>query len=451
MEASLANNDNTSLNAATTSAELVRKSISKGQLIYASIVAFLAWVFSVYDFILFGTLLPIIALEFHWSTAQSTSIATLVTLGTLLVSFTVGPITDYFGRRNALMIVTAGAALSSGLSALTFAPWYLVLVRSLSGLGYSEQAVNTTYLSEIYGAKKRGFLYSWIQGGWPVGALIAALTTSLLLPLIGWRGVFAVGTIPAIIIVLLRTKLKESPRYEIMNKVRKLIREGRVAEAEELGRKYGVDSSKTGKFTVRQLFESDTRKHTIFLSLAFVLNWFGCQIFLVLGSTVITGLGYNFSNALTVLILSNMVAYFGYVVLGSIGDRIGRRETLMIGWFCAGASALAMLLLKGSYWGVMVAYTLTNFFLNGSYSPLFTYMAESFPTRARGTGAAFVNAMGTIGALIGTALFSALLATKNSMFTSALIAGVIPILVSVLLLIGANHVPPRQELENITT
>ena len=66
-----------------------------------------------------------------------------------------GPIVDYLGRRTALVVTTAGAALSSGLAA-RLRPIYLIVVRSLSGFGYSEQAVNTTYLSEIYGAGRRG-------------------------------------------------------------------------------------------------------------------------------------------------------------------------------------------------------------------------------------------------------------------------------------------------------
>jgi predicted MFS family arabinose efflux permease len=148
--------------------------ITSGQVIYASIVAFLAWMFSVYDFILFGILLPVIAKDFNWSTEFSTLVATWVSVGTFVVAIMVGPIVDYMGRRLALVVTTAGAALSSGLAALTFNPIYLIVVRSLSGFGYSEQAVNAAYLSEIYGARRRGFIYSFVQCGWPIGVLFAS-------------------------------------------------------------------------------------------------------------------------------------------------------------------------------------------------------------------------------------------------------------------------------------
>ncbi|MBH8605794.1 MFS transporter [Thermoactinomyces sp. CICC 10522] len=112
--------------------------LSRGQVTYALICSFLAWMLSVYDFILFGTLLPVIALSFHWSSVTSLQIATWVSVGTFVFSLLVGPMTDYFGRKNSLMLTTFGAALSSGLTALTMNPIYLVVVRSLSGLGYAE-------------------------------------------------------------------------------------------------------------------------------------------------------------------------------------------------------------------------------------------------------------------------------------------------------------------------
>jgi MFS family permease len=424
--------------------------ITQFDVLYASIVAFFAWMFSVYDFILFGTLLPLIAQDFHWSTELSTGVATLVALGTFLVSLTVGPITDYFGRRNALVITVGGAALSSGLTALTPAAWYLVLVRALSGFGYSEQAVNTTYLSEIYGPRRRGLIYSFIQGGWPIGVLFASLMAAVLLPAVGWRGVFLVSTLPIIIILILRTRLKESPRYEHMVAVRRLEAEGKTAEAHELGREYGVDADRSTQFTYVQLFGPDVRRHTIFLGLAFLLNWFAIQVFTVLGTTVLTqGKGISFSNSLFLLILSNALAYIGYVAHGYIGDIIGRRETIAGAWIIAGISYTIMLLFPSHFGAVLIAYSVGLFFLIGAYSALFTYMGESFPTRMRGTGASFINAMGPIGGVLGSLLFTAVLAAGVSVATAALIAGAIPLILSGLAMFGARHVPPRKTLEEI--
>src|SRR5579884_2433996 len=398
--------------------------VSTRQVVYVSIVAFLAWMLSVYDYILFGTLLPLIAKDFGWSTAFSTFVATWVAVGTFFVSLTVGPMTDYLGRRLALVLTTAGAALSSGLAALTFNPVYLVVVRALSGFGYSEQAVNTTYLSELYGAERRGFLYSFVQGGCPIGVLFASGVAALLLPVIGWRGTFAVATFPIILIAILATRLPESPRFRAAQRVRRLLREGRTEEARVFGTAHGVDTDKAKHFSYVQLFQADERWHTVWLGLSFLLNWIGIQIFVVLATTVLTqGKHISMENALLFLVLSNALSYVGYIVHGYVGDIIGRRETIAIGWILAGLAYTAMLFWAQGNVPVLIAYMIGLFFIIGPYSALFGYMGESYPTRARGTGAAFINAMGPGGAL--------------------------PVVLSGLTLFGARRIRPGQTLEGI--
>ena len=151
--------------------------------------------------------------------------------------------------------------------------------------------------------------------------------TAVLLPHIGWRGVFWVGTIPAILIIILRTRLKESPRYEKLREVRKHMKAGNIEHATKLGAEYGIDTEKVSKFSFTQLFAPDNRRHTIFLGTAHLFNWFAIQMFSVLGTTVLTeAKGLSFNNSLFMLIFSNGLAYIGYITHGYIGDKIGRRE-----------------------------------------------------------------------------------------------------------------------------
>ncbi len=424
--------------------------VTRAQIVYASVVAFLAWMLSVYDFILFGILLPLIARDFGWSTEFSTLVATWVSIGTFVVAMAVGPMVDYLGRRSALVLTTAGAAISSGLAALTFSPLYLIIVRALSGFGYAEQAVNATYLSELYQAKHRGFLYSLVQGGWPIGVLFASGVTAGLLPLIGWRGVFAVATFPIVLIAILATRLPESPRFGAVKEVRRLQHLGRAAEARTYGQAHGVDTDKTQHFSYLQLFLSDERRHTIWLGVSFLLNWIAIEVFVVLATTVLTeAKGVSMHNALLFLIVSNAVSYIGYIVHGFIGDRIGRRETIMGGWILAGLAFAAMILLASGPVAVLVSYIIGLFFIIGPYSALFSYIGESYPTRSRGTGTAFINAMGPIGAIIGAALLTWLQAIGLSIGAAAVLGGAVPCILSGLALLGARQIEPGQTLEAI--
>lgn len=426
--------------------------IPRGKVVYASVVAFIAWTLSVYDFILFGILLPVIAADFKWSTQFSTLVATWVSVGTFVVAFAVGPIVDYLGRRTALVVTTAGAAISSGLAALTFGPLYLIIVRSLSGFGYSEQAVNATYLSEIYGARRRGFLYSLVQGGWPIGVLFASAVTAGLLPLIGWRGTFAVATFPIIVVAILATKLPESPHFEALKEVRRLSQIGRAEEARMLGQAQGIDASKAQHFSYRQLFLSGERQHTIWLGLSFLLNWIAIEVFVVLATTImIQAKGVSMHNALLFLVISNALSYVGYVVHGHIGDIIGRRETIMGGWILAGLAYASMILLASGTVAVLISYMIGLFFIIGPYSALFAYMGESYPTRSRGTGVAFINAMGPIGAILGAALLTWLQFAGLSIGGAAVLGGAVPCILSGVTLIGARRIRPGQALEAIAT
>ena len=433
-------------------ASRINTTITTRTLVYSSIVCFLAWVFSVYDYTLFGALLPVISKEFGWSTSFGTFIVTIVAVGTFFVALAVGPMLDYLGRKPALVISTIGAALSSGLTALAptaFAGLYLSVVRTFSGLGYSEQAVNATYLNEMYGNNpRRGFIYSLVQGGWPIGVLLGAALSAVLLPAIGWRSTFLVATFPAIVIAILAVKLRESPKFQAMKRVRSLEKEGRHEEAVEFGREFDIDSHHTEESTFKQLFEPDIRKHTIFISLAMLCNWIGIQVFAVLGTTVLTeGKGVQFSSALIVLIISNAAAYIGYLTHGFVGDRIGRRLTIAGGWIISGLAYTLMLFGPNSSGFVLTMYTIGLFFIIGPYAALLFFMGESFPTRVRGTGSSFVNAMGPLGAIAGSGLFALLTGFGVGVTTTAFIAGAIATFVSGFLMLGTRDVKDSRQAE----
>lgn len=429
----------------------IETNVSNKTLTYSSIIAFLAWAFAVYDYTLFGTLLPVMADDLGWSTATSTAVVTLVGVGVFAAAMTVGPMLDYLGRKTSLILVTIGAALSSGLTALSFSAVYVVIVRAFSGLGYAEQAVNAAYLNELYGNRpRRGLIFSFVQGGWPVGVLLGAAISAVLVPIIGWRGAFLVAVLPSIIVVALALKLKESPRFEAMKHVKKLQKEGNTERAREFGSRYDVDTQSTGesKSSLRQIFGPGIRKHTIFLSSAFLCNWIGVQVFAVLGTTVLTeGKGVSFGSALTVLIVSNAATYIGYVLHGLVGDIFGRRRIVIIGWIIASISYSAMLFGPNAAAFVLTTYTIGLFFTIGPYAALLFYMSESFPANMRGTGTAFANAMGPLGAIVGSALLTALLSAGLSMVVSAFLTGSVALFLSGVLLLGAREVEDPNKAE----
>ncbi|MGD9896936.1 MAG: MFS transporter [Candidatus Methylacidiphilaceae bacterium] len=424
---------------------------SAPNLLYPYLVAFFAWTFAVYDLLLFGLLLPLLAKEFRWTPAQSVSIASWVAVATFFCSLFAGPIADKFGRRNALVLTVGGAALSSGLTAFVVGPLSLIFARSLSGLGYSEQAINTVYLSELEPADRRGRFYGLVQGGWPIGQLLATLATGLLLPLVGWRGVFLVASLPAIVIFIARLWLPESPHFRKLQRFRRLHRHRNPKAATRYAERNGIDAAKSRRLFFLQLLGPDLRRHFLFLLAAFFLNWFAGQIFTVLATTVFTqakGLTYN--EALFAFGIGSAAAYAGYLVHGLLGDLLGRRETVAAAWMASALAYAALLFPALGFWPVVVLYGLADFWRAGAYSALFTYIAESFPTRIRGNATALVNAVGPLGAIVSSSLFSFSLGHGVSAVWASFWIGALPAILSGLLLFGCRRIRPGLALEAIS-
>jgi MFS family permease len=163
------------------------------------------------------------------------------------------------------------------------------------------------------------------------------------------------------------------------------------------------------------------------------------QVFSVLGTTVLVGAKHvSFENALIVLVLSNIAGFAGYLFHGWVGDRIGRKLTIALGWTVGGVISILMLILPTGTGLTITLYALTLFFLNGPYAAMLFYMGESFPAHVRGTGANVAHVMAPLGGIAGSALLSILLADGMSMSVAALSAGSVFMLISGVLMIGTK-------------
>ncbi|MFM0148624.1 MFS transporter [Paraburkholderia sp. RL18-085-BIA-A] len=420
----------------------------------ATIVAFFAWVFAVYDFILFGTLLPEIGQHYGWDAAMQAEIATLVAIGTAVIAFAIGPLLDRAGRKAGLLWTVAGAALCSGLTVVggALGQWPLVLIRSLSGLGYAEETVNATYLNVLYSAandprlnRNKGFIYSLVQGGWPIGALIASGLTALLLPRIDWQGCFIFATFPAIVIFFMTRRLKESPQFLLHTRIKTLREAGQDSAARTLSGEHRVDYEQHSRAGLREAFRGTSRRATLVLGGGILLNWSAIQVFSVLGITVLTRVhNVSFENSLLILVLSNVIGYCGYLSQGWIGDKIGRRNTLAIGWMLGGLAFAGMLMGPSSTGIVVALYSLGLFFLIGPYSAALFFIGESYPTSIRGTGSSIVHAMGPIGAILAGVGVTAMLNHGGDWMHAAIWFGAVPCFLSGVLIFFAKHINPEE-------
>lgn len=419
----------------------------------AMVLALLAWTVAVFDYGLFGTLLPAMQDDFGWDESTAYLVNTLIAIGTAVVAFGVGPVIDRLGRRRGMQLTIGGTAVASALTAViptgiaVVSNSMVVAVRSLGGLGFSEQSVNATYLNEVFATtedeKKRrnpGFYYGIVQGGWPLGFLLSSALAVLLLDSLGWRAMYLIATVPAVVlVVVIGKKLKETPQFQLQSDVSRLKASGDHAAASRLAAEYGVTHSDTAP--IARLLEPGLRRNTIVLSLAWIVNFFGISIFSVLGSSILANAkGVELSDAFYMLVIINLGAYFGYIFHGWLGDRIGRQRTIVIGWMISGvAFALMLSPAVTSSTMIVLTYAIGLFFLVGPYAAILFYMGECYPTDCRGTGTVIIGAMSQPGTIIGGFLFTAATAAWGT-GTAALWVGALGTFASGVLMLFARPV-----------
>lgn len=178
------------------------------------LAAWAGWVLDAFDFTIFLLVIPNIAAEFGVSTTAVVSSVTLTLLVRLVGGAVAGAAADRWGRRIVLMISVIWFAVCD--ASVAFAPslgWVLAL-RMLFGFGMgAEWTAGTTLAMENWPERSRGIASGILQGSWTIGYLLAALVSSLVVPAYGWRALFLVAAIPALLVIPIRMFVKENEEW----------------------------------------------------------------------------------------------------------------------------------------------------------------------------------------------------------------------------------------------
>ncbi|MGQ8486424.1 MFS transporter, partial [Klebsiella aerogenes] len=201
--------------------------------------------------------------------------------------------------------------------------------------------------------------------------------------------------------------------------------------ARQVAADYQVSWEEHHRGGIAAAFRGPSLRATLVLGAAVLINWFAIQIFSVLGTTVITKThDVSFNNSLLILILSNLVGYCGYLAHGWLGDRIGRRNTIAVGWMLGGIAFAGMLFCPDNFATIVALYSIGLFFLIGPYAAALFFISESFPTAIRATAGALIGAMGPVGAIIASVGTTAVLSHGGNWQDAALWFGAVPCFIS---------------------
>ena len=281
---------------------------------HAYFAALGGWTFDAFDFFIFIVSLHAIGTDFHVSlTAVSFGITLTLAMrpvGALLF----GALAEKYGRRPILIANVLSYALIELASA--FAPdlTVLLVLRAAFGLAMGgEWGVGAALAFETLPAEGRGFFSGLLQEGYVLGFLLAALVSRLFFATVGWRGLFVIGALPALLVLYIRRGVAESPAWlEGRHRRRASLRDlGRIVAANAPALLYMI-----GLMALFNAFSHGSQD----LYKPFLLQRYG------LGG----------ARADDVLMLMNVGALFGGMLFGALSERIGRRKAIA----CAALLAL---------------------------------------------------------------------------------------------------------------
>jgi MFS family permease len=188
-----------------------------------------------FDMLILGFMLAAISAELGFTNTQAGSLVTWTLAGAVAGGVMFGALSDHYGRIRVLTWTILVFAAFTGLCAFSRGYWDLAAYRLLAGLGLGgEFGIGMALAAEAWPASKRARASSYVALGWQSGVLLAALVTPMLLPLIGWRGMFLVGLLPAIVAFVVRRTLHEPEIFiskhavKIENSFRLLVKDGRT-------------------------------------------------------------------------------------------------------------------------------------------------------------------------------------------------------------------------------
>lgn len=198
--------------------------------------SYLGWTLDAFDFFLMVFMFSAIAKEFGTDVKAVTE-ATFLTLAARPIgAFIFGWLAEHFGRRPVLMADIVFFSVFELASGFATSLTSLLILRFLFGVGMGgEWGLGASLVMESIPPKLRGPVSGLLQSGYPSGYFVASLVYFLLFDHIGWRGMFMVGVAPALLVLLIRMHVKESPVFEARrgkvaaNPVTELVRHWKIA------------------------------------------------------------------------------------------------------------------------------------------------------------------------------------------------------------------------------
>jgi SHS family lactate transporter-like MFS transporter len=379
------------------------------------IASFLGWMLDAFDFFIMVFVFSDIAKEFGVSITAVTVAVTLTLAMRALGAVIFGRLADRYGRRPLLMISVLSYSVLELLSG--FAPTlasFLVL-RALFGIAMGgEWGIGSSLTMETIPPKWRGWVSGLLQSGYPGGYFLATLAFYGAYPLVGWRGLFMLGAVPALLVLYIRRNVPESPDWT----------------ARQAG--------------PRPSIVSVLRRHVgltiyaVILMTAFNFFSHGTQD---IYPNIFLGVQHHFDHATitTIALTYNAGAVIGGILFGALSQRIGRRVTIVL------AALLSLLVLPLWAFGdtalmLGIGAFLMQICVQGAWGVIPAHLNELSPPSIRATFPGVVYQLGNLLASYNATLQAGIGESMDHNYSWALagVAGTVAVVIAVLVGFGVE-------------
>jgi MFS family permease len=373
-------------------------------------ICILGWAFDIYEATIMQLVTPILIKEWGITPATIGTVTTVSRWLGLAGTFIFPVLADFYGRRSMLIWTILGYAVFTGLTGFSTGPLTLLMFSSVTRIALAgENPVGMMLVTETAPTRWRATALGGLVGGYPFGYMLCSLAAAAVVPLWGWRSLYFLGIVPALLVLWVRVGIKESPRYEHVTK--EMLRAGLKK-----------------KLDIAAPFRAYPRETVIAtLTYAFYLwTWIGWSAWMPFYLANEKHLG--FPTMTRFLSIWMFVAIFAYWICGWLCDVFGRRYVIPVFAVPAAVLLVAMGHLNTAsslFWVGLV----TNFLITGSFGTGLGYTNEIFPTQIRGAG---VGASFTVG--LGVASFAPM--AMGWIATSYSIAAGLPLLAVTFLLLA---------------
>jgi putative MFS transporter len=416
--------------------EIIGRAIDKtplnGALKFIIAVAAAGFLFDSFDITIVGYALPKIRQEFGLSPTEVGFVGSAALAGMGVGSWCWGWVADKWGRRVVFAATVLMFSVFTGVAGLATSLGFLIGARFLTGLGLGGMVpIDQALVTEYAPARIRGRVAAMLPLCWPMGYFSAAGMALLLVPHVGWRWLFAIGVLPAILAFVIRRRVPESPRW--------LASRGRIEEARASLAYVGVGDDVLEQArreivaspprpvardaTFRDLFSPEYARRVVHTWLLWFSANFAANGFSVwLPSIYATYYHIELSRTLFYTFIVAGTQVVGRLCAFSLIDIAGRKTMIVVGYGIAGCAALAFTQ-STSEMSLLINAMVYAFFQDIGSLAMTVYTPEVYPVRIRGKGSALAMGWGRFGGMTSPVVAGVLIGGGNLILVWGMLAG----------------------------